>query len=279
MDIRHIVAASDESEAGRQAVRAAVALAARTGARVTVMRAVTASSAVLAGAPSGESAAAEALGPSVDRLERWVKADLPAPEHAPAVSFAVTYGLPGVEISRFAERERADLLVLGRKPRSRMTRLVVGDTADAVARRSLLPCLFVSGTGTLPRGVLVAVDGSDRGMKVLTAAEDFARQIGADLHVMTVEQRRPQEPAHLAATVPVARSVQLGTRVRAALGRELEVRGGDVVEQILAVVDERRPDVLVIGCHRGGPPGIIDAGSTARRLAHTAPCTILTVPL
>ncbi len=57
------------------------------------------------------------------------------------------------------------------------------------------------------------------------------------------------------------------------------MRGGDVVEQILAVVDERRPDVLVIGCHRGGPPGIIDAGSTARRLAHTAPCTILTVPL
>jgi nucleotide-binding universal stress UspA family protein len=57
------------------------------------------------------------------------------------------------------------------------------------------------------------------------------------------------------------------------------VRRGNVVEQILATVDQRRPDVLVIGCHRGGPPGIIDAGSTARRLAHTAPCAILTVPL
>jgi nucleotide-binding universal stress UspA family protein len=221
MDIRHIVAASDESEAGRQAVRAAIALAARTGARVTVMRAVTASSAVLAGAPSGESAAAEALGPSVDRLERWVKADLPAPEHAPAVSFAVTYGLPGVEISRFAERERADLLVLGRKPRSRMTRLVVGDTADAVARRSLLPCLFVPGDGPLPRSVLVAVDGSDRATVVLRASQDFARQIGADLHAVTVEPPRPQEPAHLAATGLAARSLQLAAVVRTALGREV----------------------------------------------------------
>jgi nucleotide-binding universal stress UspA family protein len=35
----------------------------------------------------------------------------------------------------------------------------------------------------------------------------------------------------------------------------------------------------VIGCHRGGPPGILEAGSTARRLAHTAPCAVLTIPL
>ena len=54
---------------------------------------------------------------------------------------------------------------------------------------------------------------------------------------------------------------------------------GFCVTQILAAVSERRPDVLVIGCHRGGPPGIIDAGSVSRRLAHTAPCAVLTVPL
>jgi nucleotide-binding universal stress UspA family protein len=57
------------------------------------------------------------------------------------------------------------------------------------------------------------------------------------------------------------------------------VRRGDPAEQILAAVEERIPDVLVIGCHRGGPPGILEAGSTARRLAHTAPCAVLTIPL
>jgi len=279
MDLRHIVAASDESEAGRQAVRAAVELAARTGARVTVMRAVPAPRAVLAGMPPVESAADEADTSSVERLQYWVEADLRPHADAPAVSFAVTYGLPGVEISRFAEREGADLLVLGRKPRSLKARLVVGDTADAVARRCLVPCLFVPGAGTLPRRLLVAVDGSDRGRAVLAEAKDFAGQIGADPHVVTVEPPRPLEPANLAAAVPTARSVQLGAQVRTALGRELEVRRGNVVEQILATVDQRRPDVLVIGCHRGGPAGIIDAGSTARRLAHTAPCAILTVPL
>jgi len=83
----------------------------------------------------------------------------------------------------------------------------------------------------------------------------------------------------MAAALPDGRTARLAGRVRAAVGRELEVRRGDPVTQILAAVGERRPDVLVIGCHRGGPPGIIDAGSVSRRLAHTAPCAILTVPL
>jgi nucleotide-binding universal stress UspA family protein len=276
MKLRHIVAATDASDAGRQGVRAALALSAQTGARVTIMRTVPVRAAVLAGVPSVESTVDEAAESSIERLQRWVEADLAGLESR--VSFAVTGGLPGVEIGRFAEREWADLLVLGRKPRSLMARLVVGDTADAVARRCTLPCLFVVGAAALPRRVLVAIDGSDRAMAVLAEGESFARQVGAELHVVTVEPRHSQGPADLAADFPDLRSVGLSARVRAAVGRELEIRRGDPVAQILAAVSERRPDVLVIGCHRGGPPDIIDAGSTARRLAHTAPCAILTVP-
>jgi nucleotide-binding universal stress UspA family protein len=279
MDIKHIVAATDESEAGRQAVRAAVALAVGTRARVTVMRAVPATAAVLAGIASVEPASDDTADNSVDRLQEWVEADLPAIEHAPRISYAVTYGLPGVEIGHFAERHGADLLVLGRKSRSLMARLVVGDTADAVARRSQLPCLFVPGEGALPRKILAAVDGTDRGKAVLLTAVDFARQTGADLQVVTVEPTRANEPPHLAAVAPAGRSISLAEQARATVQRELQVRQGRPVEEILAAVDQHRPDVLVIGCHRGGPPGIIDAGSTARRLAHTAPCAILTVPL
>ena len=276
MKLRHIVAATDESDAGRQGVRAALALSAQTGARVTIMRAVPVRAAVLAGIPSIESTVDEAAESGVERLQRWVEADLSGLESR--VSFAVTGGLPGIEIGRFAEREWADLLVLGRKPRSLMARLVVGDTADAVARRCRLPCLFVMGAAALPRKVLVAIDGSERAMAVLAEGESFARQVGADLHVVTVEPRHSQGPAHSAADIPDARIVRLSARVRAAVGRELEIRRGDPVAQILAAVSERRPDVLVIGCHRGGPPDTIDAGNTARRLAHTAPCAILTIP-
>ncbi|HUR95123.1 MAG TPA: universal stress protein [Gemmatimonadales bacterium] len=276
MKIQHVVAAADESEAGREAVRAAVGLAARTSARVTVMRAVPAPHVVPAGPLHGLS---EWDANDVERLQRWVEADHPPSGRRPLISYGVACGLAGVEIGRYAERHHADLVVLGRKRRSLKLRLAVGDTADAVARRSLVPCLFVPIAAPPLRRVLVAVGGFQRGMTVVTAAMDFARQAGAELTAVTVETEHPDEPAHLRGTVQAALSVRLQESVRAVMGETLDVRRGDAVEQVLAAVDERGADTLVIGCHRGGPPGIIDAGSTARRLAHTAPCTVLTVPL
>jgi nucleotide-binding universal stress UspA family protein len=181
------------------------------------------------------------------------------------------------------------LLILGRKLRSQMTRLLLGDTADAVARRSRIPCLFVPpGSGEL-RQVLVALDGSERGMTVLTATCGFVRGLGASLRIVTVEYGPDGEPPDLGSRLPVTRSAQLQGRVGAVLSRELEpltgartaveIRRGAIVPQILAEVEASHPDVLVFGYHRGGPPGMIEAGSTARHLAHTAPCAVLTIPL
>ncbi|HEX3233968.1 MAG TPA: universal stress protein, partial [Gemmatimonadales bacterium] len=158
-------------------------------------------------------------------------------------------------------------------------RLLLGDTADAVGRRSRLPCLFVPPQGGRPERVMVAVDGSERGMVVLQAADGFARQLGAELQALTVERVHLGEPAHLAQATPAARSTRAQSRARGSFGRAVEVRRGDPAEEILAAVDERPPDVLVLGCHRGGPAGVIEAGSTARRVSHTAPCAVLTIPL
>jgi nucleotide-binding universal stress UspA family protein len=265
MSLRHVLAATDESDAGRQAVHAALRIASRAGARTTILRVLPFDGATTQGA--------------VEQLRRWVESDLPKPHPAPPIEYAVAYGVAGVEIARVGEQVRADLLVLGRKHRSQAMRLLLGDTADAVARRSRVPCLFVPAACTGARRVLVALDGSGRGTAVLWVASDFARQIGAELRVMTVERAYAGEPAELARATPGARS----TRIRAAVGRtlalDLEVRRGEVAEQILAAAAEGACDVLVIGCHRGGPAGVIEAGSTGRRVIHQAPCAVLTVPL
>jgi len=216
---------------------------------------------------------------ALEQLERWVKSALPPVEPLPPMTCSLAYGLPGIEIGRFAERLHADLLVIGRKPRTRMARLLVGDTADAVARRSRLPCLFVPPRNAPPRRVLVAVDGSERGMAVLAAADGFAREIGAGLGVLTVEPVHAGEPAHLATAIPATRSTRIQSRVHGTIAPNLEVRRGNAAEQILAAANERMPDVLVLGCHRGGPAGVIEAGSTARQVLHAAPCAVLTVPL
>jgi nucleotide-binding universal stress UspA family protein len=290
MDLRHIIVATDESDAGRQAVRTGLDLASRAAARLTIMRAVSVPALPTLVGVSGVTGPTDVDGGEValQRLERWLQADvIPAGNKTP-VEIRIAFGIPGIEISRFAERENADLLVLGRKRRSQAARLLLGDTADAVVRRSRVPCLFVApNTGSL-RQVLVALDGSERGLRVLTEASGFARSVGASLRVVTVEYVPAGEPEQLGSALPVASSSRLRDQVRPILARELTngaakttvvVRRGPVVQQILTEVAASEPDALAVGYHRGGPPGVIEAGSTARHLAHTAPCAVFTVPL
>jgi nucleotide-binding universal stress UspA family protein len=213
-----------------------------------------------------------------------MEGDLPAPDDRLRVEVAITYGIPGVEICRFADDEGADLLVLGRKLRTPATRILLGDTADSVARRSRVPCLFVAAEARPIRRILVAMDGTDRGMRVLTAACRFATAIGAQLRIVTVERAPAGEPVHLGREVPLGLTTRLQRAVQATLGSaaaetKVDVRRGVIVSEVLAAVKDHEAEALVIGYHRGGPPGPVEAGSTARRLAHTAPCAVLSVPL
>jgi nucleotide-binding universal stress UspA family protein len=289
VNLRHIVVATDESDAGRQAVRAGLELAARAAARLTVMRAASVRAVPLMGAMAGgaEDTELDGAGMALERLQHWLAAEvIPAGTGVP-VELGIAFGVPGIEICRFAEQRAADLLVLGRKHRSPMARLLVGDTADAVLRRSRVPCLFVQpGSGPF-REALVALDGSERGMRVLTATRGFARSVGAALRAVTVEDQQPS-PAS-APAVPSTRSSRLQREVASIVSREtgphhvedsgVAIRRGAIVREILAEVAESHPDVLAFGYHRGGPPGIIEGSSTGRQLAHTAPVSVLAIPL
>jgi nucleotide-binding universal stress UspA family protein len=284
MDLRHIVVAADESDAGHGAVRAGVELAARASAAVTVMRTLTIPAVpVFVEVRGGSESFSDANRMKVEgeRLWNWIAADLPAPDDRRPVGIAITHGIPGVEICRFAEDERADLLVLGRKQRTSASRLLLGDTADSVARRSRVPCLFVTADARPIRRVLAALDGTERGMVVLVAANRFARKIGAELRIVTVERTPAGEPAELGRELPLGRTSNLEREVHATLGsaEKVDVRRGAIVAQVLAAVTDHDADALVIGYHRGGPPGSLEAGSTARTLAHTAPCAVLSIPL
>jgi hypothetical protein len=285
LHLQHILAASDESDAGRQAVRTALDLAYRSAARVTVLRVESATAVPVGAIGANGSLGNEADRPAVDRLRRWLEADVLQAEDANRVRLEVAFGIPGIEICRSAEQLGADLIVLGRKHHSQKARLLLGDTADAVARRSRFPCLFIPPESGELRTVLVALDGSDRGMSVLHGACGFGRNLGVQLQVVTVERGSADEPWHLAASLPVTRSSTLQARVLAVFRREgipelaVSIRRGDIGDAVLAEVRESGADLLVIGYHRGGPPGVLEAGSTARRLAHEAPCAVLTIPL
>jgi len=285
--LRHIVVATDESEAGRSAVRAGLNLAERAAARLTVMRVVPVESLPLLGSALDGVVGPDGAATALERLQRWVHAEL-GPDCPVPVELGIAFGVPGIEICRFAEQRRADLLVLGRKHRSAVTRLLVGDTADAVIRRSRVPCLFVE-QGALPLSqLLVALDGTDRGMRVYAAAREFAHALGVTLTVVTVESRDQPRAADAVPPLPLTRSSRLwseleppGTRAgaRASTETRVSIRQGRPVAEILAEAATCGADVLTFGCHRGGPSGILESGGTARHLLHTAPVNVLTIPL
>ncbi len=288
MQLRHIVVATDESEAGRWAVRAGLDLAARASARLTVMRVVSVDAVPLLGSIVGGLVGPDGAGTALERLQQWLEPELESGPPMP-VELGIAFGVPGVEICRFAEQRGADLLVLGRKRRSAVARLLVGDTADAVIRRSRLPCLFAE-QGSVPLSrLLVALDGTERGMRVFGAARDLASAVDAEVAVVTVEDVKGSTLPDPVPPLPLTRSSRLWRELQPAAGRRgastrpaeigVAIRQGRAVPEILAEVVGSDVDALAFGCHRGGPAGILEAGGTARHLAHTAPVSVLTIPI
>jgi nucleotide-binding universal stress UspA family protein len=255
----HIVVATDASDVGLGAYLAALDLAARASARVTVMRAI-----------AGRRVPVDA---ELEHLEEWV-GPVSVPGGVP-VKLGIEFGHPSVEIPRFAEANAAELIVIGRKPRTQSMRFRAGETADAVVRRSRVPCLLVPPDSPPVRRVLAAVDGSLRGSKVFVVASEFARLIRAAFRAVTVEATTEGETPDLARRAPRARTAQL----RSEIGARLSVRHGSVFEQVLAEFRETSSDLLAIGNQRGRPPGALELGSVGRRLAHGAPCAVLTIPI
>jgi nucleotide-binding universal stress UspA family protein len=273
MSYRFIIAAVDETGIGRQVAGVALDLARRTGARLGLLTSIPSS--VVSPA---RAAAANALLDDVEQLVR--------PSHSDGVETVrcVVRGIPGIEVPRHAEEHSADLIVVGHTPRTRSARLLLGDTADSVTRRSRVPCLLVPPSASVDGAVVVALDGTRHSAAVLDAGCTLALALGQPVRAITVETGREDEPSAVAAGVPLTRSLKLDEVAEAAARRfgipvPLTIRHGDVVEQTLAACGELDAGVLVFGLHRGGPAGVMEGGSIGRRLVHGSPVMVLTVPI
>jgi len=122
--IRTILVATDFSPFSEQAIRAAVALARHFGAALHLLHVVH---------HAGERAAA------LDRLGRAAEAE------AVGVPFtaSIAVGRPAPEIVRYAEREPADLIVVGTHGRTGLSHVVMGSVAEAVVRTATCQVLTI----------------------------------------------------------------------------------------------------------------------------------------
>jgi len=192
------------------------------------------------------------------------------------------HGLPGVEVVHYADSSRADLLVLGRSSRRGTGPAMMGATSDGVIRRRHGPTLMVPREVTRVERVLVALDGSRRGLDVLGPGVEFARVMDADLSVVCVLPEPPGALRDDTAWVDPRRARVLETAAVTGNGSgpiHTIISIGEPVRHILQSLDDLQCDVLVLGVRRGGPPGELGSGHVGRDVLRAAPGAVLTVPI
>lgn len=191
-------------------------------------------------------------------------------------------GVPGIEIVHRAKARGAGLVVLGRREGCPGGGLPLGHTADTVVRRHDGPCLLIPPTIERLDRMLLALDGTQRGLGLLESASRLAAVLGAQGTSVYVDPAAiPAAPVDSDWTDPATRRVQAALAGFPCLGgpEGLQIRSGAPVEAILRVLEESGANLLVIGVRRGGPSGDLGSGHVGRDLLRACPVAILTVPI
>ena len=134
------------------------------------------------------------------------------------------------------------------------------------------------------KNILVAVDGSQHALKAARVAGELARSMQSNLRVVTVYEPLPSylgEP-YLQKTIS-DRIGQAESILKEALQEigsipgdlESDTLEGSVAEAILAVLETRKNDLVVMGTHGRGRLASALLGSQSQKVVHLAPCPVL----
>lgn len=186
----------------------------------------------------------------------------------------------GRGLHELAERQHADLLVVGSCRRGLIGRVFVGD--DTRAELNGAPCAVAvapadyANQPTVQREIGVGYDGSPESALALAVARQLARERGSRLsafEAVSIPSRFfASGGGTLVAAIPdyVA---QARAQIAALGGVEPHAAYGIVAEEL--ALYSASLDLLVVGSRSYGPLGRLIHGSTSQRLARTARCPLL----
>ena len=207
-------------------------------------------------------------------------------------------------LADFVEKKNIDLIVLGTHGRRGLKKLVLGSAAEQVFRNATCPVLTVGpqtvSEGTAPASIatiLFATDFSAGSHHALRYALSLARINNSHLILLhAVPPPMEMVPTSIDA-VPV--SIEIAAEITAdALARarqqmaelisaattkeftpEIIVESGPAAEMILAIAQDRKADLIVMGAHRSSASSIAThlPWATASEVVCQAHCPVLTV--
>jgi len=293
--LRNILIGTTLSPESDAVVKAALNLAAASGATAHLVHACPPLTA-FGPIPDGGSAGQEAwLAAEIETLQEQLAAQgqrtgLGLYDGGRGGRGRVELGLPYRVIEELATTLNADLIVIGASEAGHAGNhhpLNLGSTADRVIRKVACPVLLVRSTSPFPpHRVLVPVDFSAGAAAALRYGLGLLDELGGKapaaevLFVLSPGESsihfNSEQLARFAAEelqLFVAR--HLPDR-RTAVTRK--VRAGRTAEQILNEIDERDPDLVILGPQgRSGLERVL-IGSVAEKVLRQSPCSILVVP-
>ena len=286
--ISKILAATDVSEEGSNAVVTGIACAARLEAELEVVTVVEMLLMPPAYAPPGLEPSEfepEVVAEARAKAEGEVK--LAGAEGTPV---HVRSGFAAPAIVRVAEETEADLLVVGGHPHPAIAHTLVGTTAERVLRIAHVPVLVATEQRTEPfQRILAAIDLSNQSRKVLEAARSIAEADKADLRVLYVLEPLPMmireaalydEAEHRRHAREQLEALLEDVGMIADTTLEARMHEGDSGHEILEEAQAWDADLIAMGTHGFGFFDRLLVGSTSLYvLRHGHRATLIVPPL
>jgi nucleotide-binding universal stress UspA family protein len=186
-------------------------------------------------------------------------------------------------LDRIMQEHHGDLLVLGTRGRSRIGKLLLGSSAESIFRQASYPVLTVGPRSETdiplegPRKIMFCTGFSSHSIAAGKLALRLAERQDAQLFVLHVgpetetnrEEYTNNAKARLEALIPLTANLTSPPQII--------VEFGGAAERILAVADEQRPDLIVLGVRQPESFARRLRWATAYDVVSNAPCPVLTV--
>jgi nucleotide-binding universal stress UspA family protein len=187
-----------------------------------------------------------------------------------------------------AEEVGADLVVVGATRRGKLTRSILGTTAQRVLRASTVPVLVNRRPSHgPPRRILLTTDLSDLSARAYERGMEIGRELAA---TEDVELRALLVLGYGLAPPPPLSREALEEAAETELDRFLKwvepgapasrgaIRTGEPAREILAEAEDWGADLLVLGTHGRTGASRFLIGSVAESALRSAPCDVLVIP-
>ena len=220
---------------------------------------------------------------------------------AKAVKSELITGSPGEKILFYAQSEKVNLIIMTSHGRSGVTLWPIGSTVDKVLRRTGVPLIIVKvkeAQGASPqtelfKKILVPLDGSELGAKVVPYVAEIAAKMGSEVILFQViETAKHVHSLGRIDTVPFVEGELDSLKKRAAEFLEQKsrkfaesrakvstlVKAGNVAEEILKYADENSCSLIALSSHghSGFESWII--GSITSKVLNAGKKSLLFVP-